>query len=402
MRQMNLFSSPLPLTVGDLTRYIREMFEVDYRLQDVWVEGEVSGVTRHASGHTYFTLKDASAQISCVMWKTVAPTYGALVVHGGQIVAHGKVSVYEARGQYQLYVDRVQPKGLGDLHAQFELLKARLEAEGLFAPERKRALPEFPHRIGVVTSPTGAVIRDICNILARRWPLVEVILAPTQVQGKDAPPHIVAALDALYRRADLDLIIVARGGGSLEDLWAFNDERVARKIADSPVPVVSGVGHETDFTIADFVADLRAPTPSAAAELATPDREEMSSQLAALRARLASALSDDLRARRIALQSQTRALSHLSPQARLANLRQRTDDLISQATWTVSHLLQLRRERLTGASARLGALNPLAVLERGYAVVRRDGRLVRSVSQVSRDDRLAVRVSDGEFDVTAS
>jgi exodeoxyribonuclease VII large subunit len=399
---MNLFSSLAPVTVGDLTRYIREMFEVDYRLQDVWVEGEVSGVTRHASGHTYFTLKDASAQISCVMWKTVAPTYGALVVHGGQIVAHGKVSVYEARGQYQLYVDRVQPKGLGDLHAQFELLKARLEAEGLFAPERKRALPEFPHRIGVVTSPTGAVIRDICNILARRWPLVEVILAPTQVQGKDAPPHIVAALDALYRRADLDLIIVARGGGSLEDLWAFNDERVARKIADSPVPVVSGVGHETDFTIADFVADLRAPTPSAAAELATPDREEMSSQLAALRARLASALSDDLRARRIALQSQTRALSHLSPQARLANLRQRTDDLISQATWTVSHLLQLRRERLTGASARLGALNPLAVLERGYAVVRRDGRLVRSVSQVSRDDRLAVRVSDGEFDVTAS
>ena len=402
MRQMNLFSSPLPLTVGDLTRYIREMFEVDYRLQDVWVEGEVSGVTRHASGHTYFTLKDASAQISCVMWKTVAPTYGALVVHGGQVVAHGQVSVYEARGQYQLYVDRVQPKGLGDLHAQFELLKARLEAEGLFAPERKRGLPEFPHRIGVVTSPTGAVIRDICNILARRWPLVEVILAPTQVQGKDAPPHIVAALDALYRRADLDLIIVARGGGSLEDLWAFNDERVARKIADSPVPVVSGVGHETDFTIADFVADLRAPTPSAAAELTTPDRQEMSSQLAALRVRLASALSDDLRARRIALQSQTRALSHLSPQARLANLRQRTDDLISQATWTVSHLLQLRRERLTGASARLDALNPLAVLQRGYAVVRRDGRLVRSVSQVSRDDRLAVRVSDGEFDVTAS
>jgi exodeoxyribonuclease VII large subunit len=402
MRQMNLFSSPAPVTVGDLTRYIREMFEVDYRLQDVWVEGEVSGVTRHASGHTYFTLKDANAQISCVMWKSVAPTYGALVVHGGQIVAHGKVSVYEARGQYQLYVDRVQPRGLGDLHAQFELLKARLEAEGLFAPERKRALPEFPHCIGVVTSPTGAVIRDICSILARRWPLVEVILAPTQVQGKDAPPHIVAALDALYRRADLDLIVVARGGGSLEDLWAFNDERVARKIADSPVPVVSGVGHETDFTIADFVADLRAPTPSAAAELTTPDREEMSSQLAALRARLASALSDDLRARRIALQSQTRALSHLSPQARLANLRQRTDDLISQATWTVSHLLQLRRERLTGALARLDALNPLAVLERGYAVVRRDGRLVRSVSQVSRDDRLAVRVSDGEFDVTAS
>src|SRR5512136_487978 len=243
--QMDLFSSPAPMTVGALTRYIREMFEVDYRLQDVWVEGEVSVVSRPSSGHIYFTLKDAAAQIACVMWKSAAPMFGALLVHGGQIVAHGKVSVYEPRGSYQLYVDRVQSKGLGDLHAQFELLKARLEAEGLFAPERRRPLPEFPHCMGVVTSPTGAVIRDICNILARRWPLVQVILAPTQVQGQDAPPQIVAALDALYRRDDLDLIIVARGGGSLEDLWAFNDERVARKIADSPVPVVSGVGRQT-------------------------------------------------------------------------------------------------------------------------------------------------------------
>jgi len=401
MRQMNLFSSPTPMTVGDLTRYIREMFEVDYRLQDVWVEGEVSGVTRHASGHVYFTLKDASAQVACVMWKNVAPMYGALVVHGGQIVAHGRVSVYEARGSYQLYVDRVQPRGRGDLHAQFELLKAKLEAEGMFAPERKRRLPEFPHRIGVVTSPTGAVIRDICNILARRWPLVEVILAPTQVQGDDAPLQIVAALDALYRRGDLDLIIVARGGGSLEDLWAFNDERVARKIADSPAPVVSGVGHETDFTIADFVADLRAPTPSAAAELTTPDRAEMSAQLAALHARLISASMDELRARRAALGSQTRALVHLSPQVRMANLRQRTDDLVSQATLAVSHLLQLHRARLMGVSARLEALNPLAVLQRGYAVVRRDGQFVRSVAQVASGDRLSVRVSDGEFDATA-
>jgi exodeoxyribonuclease VII large subunit len=364
------------------------------------VEGEVSGVTRHSSGHIYFALKDASAQIACVMWKNVAPMYGALIAHGGQIVAHGKVSIYEARGQYQLYVDRVQPKGLGDLHAQFELLKARLQAEGLFEPERKRPLPEFPHRIGLVTSPTGAAIRDICNILSRRWPLVEVILAPTQVQGDVAPPQIVVALDALYRRDDLDLIIVARGGGSLEDLWAFNDERVARKIAQSPVPVVSGVGHETDFTIADFVADLRAPTPSAAAELTTPDRAELASQLAALRSELVSSMTDDLRERRMALLSQMRALAHLSPQARLTSLRQRADDLISQATSAVSHHLQLRRERLTGLAARLDALNPLAVLQRGYAVVRRDGQLVRSVAQVSSGDHLSVRVSDGEFDAT--
>jgi exodeoxyribonuclease VII large subunit len=399
---MNLFSSPGPMTVGDLTRYIREMFEVDYRLQDVLVEGEVSGVTRHSSGHIYFTLKDAAAQIACVMWKNVAPMYGALVVHGARIVAHGKVSIYEARGQYQLYVDRVQPKGLGDLHAQFELLKARLEAEGLFAPERKRPLPEFPHRMGVVTSPTGAVIRDICNVLSRRWPLVEVMLAPTQVQGEDAPPQIVAALDSLYRRDDLDLIIVARGGGSLEDLWAFNDERVARKIANSPVPIVSGVGHETDFTIADFVADLRAPTPSAAAELATPDRVALRTQIVAFQSDLASAMTDDLRDRRGALQSQMRALAHLSPRVRLANLRQRTDDLVSQAALAVSHRLQLRRERLTGLAARLEGLNPLAVLRRGYAVVRRDGQLVRRVAQVAHGDRLSVRVSDGEFDAEAT
>jgi exodeoxyribonuclease VII large subunit len=404
MRQMNLFSSPepmTPMTVGDLTRYIREMFEVDYRLQDVLVEGEVSGVSRPSSGHIYFTLKDTASQIACVMWKTSTATYGALLVHGGQIVAHGKVSVYEPRGSYQLYVDRVQPIGLGDLHAQFELLKTRLEAEGLFVPERKRPLPEFPRRIGVVTSPTGAVIRDICKILARRWPLVGVILAPTQVQGDDAPPQIVAALDALYRRDDLDLIIVARGGGSLEDLQAFNDERVARKLADSPVPIVSGVGHETDFTIADFVADLRAPTPSAAAELTTPDRAEVATQVRALQSELVSTVTGDLRDRRVALQSQMRSLAHLSPQARLANLRQRADDLISQATLSVSHHLQLRRVRLIGLVARLDALNPLAVLRRGYAVVRREGQLVRSVAQVSPGDRLSVRVSDGEFDATA-
>ena len=402
MQQMNLFSSPESMTVSDLTRYIREMFEVDYRLQDVWVEGEVSGITRHSSGHIYFTLKDAASQVACVMWKNVAWTFGDLLAQGGQIVAHGKVSIYEPRGQYQLYVDRVQPKGLGDLHAQFELLKAKLQAEGLFAPERKRPLPPFPHRIGVVTSPTGAVIRDMCNVLARRWPLVEVLLAPTKVQGDDAPPQIVAALDALYRRDDLDLIIVARGGGSLEDLWAFNDERVARKIAQSPVPVVSGVGHEVDFTIADFVADVRAPTPSAAAELATPDRAELKAQIAALQSELASAMTDDLRNRRAALESEARALAHLSPRQRLANLRQRTDDLISQAASSITHLLQLRRTQLGGMAARLDALNPLAVLERGYAVVRRDGQLVQSVRQVSPGDAVSVRVSDGEFDATVT
>jgi exodeoxyribonuclease VII large subunit len=402
MWQDSLFAEPIAMTVGDLTRYIRGLFDADYRLQDLLVEGEVSGVTRHTSGHIYFTLKDSTAQIACVMWKTTAPVYGSFIVQGVQIVAHGKVSVYEPRGQYQLYVDRVQARGRGDLHAQFELLKARLQAEGLFDAQRKRPLPPFPRRIGLATSPTGAAIRDIFTVLARRWPLLQVILAPTQVQGADAPPQIVAALEALYRRDDLDLIIVARGGGSLEDLWAFNDERVARQLARSPVPVVSGVGHEIDFTIADLVADVRAPTPSAAAELITPDRDELAVQVGALRSALAAAIADDLHDRRAELASQVRALARLSPQAQLANGRQRTDDLLLQATASVTHLLQLRRARWSGVAARLETLNPLAVLERGYAVIRRDGQVVRSIGQVSPGDRLSVRVSDGEFGATAS
>ncbi len=402
MRQMNLFSSPAPaLSVGELTRYIREMFDVDYRLQDLWVQGEVSGVTRSGAGHVYFTLKDSTAQISCVMWKTSAQAFGPLVVHGEQVIAHGRVSVYETRGAYQLYVDSVQPRGRGDLHAQFELLKARLEAEGLFAAERKRPLPAFPGCIGLVTSPTGAAIRDIGTILARRWPLVKVLLSPTQVQGDEAPPQICAALDALYDCGEVDLIIVARGGGSLEDLWAFNDERVARKVCESPVPVISGVGHEIDFTICDFAADVRAPTPSAAAELTTPNLAEVAGQLAGLRARLAGRMADDLGQRRVSLRGQARALAHLSPQARLASSRQRVDDLAAQAALAASHRIQLARERLGGMVVHLNALNPMAVLERGYAIVRRNGQIVRSVTNVSSGDSLKVRVSDGEFDVTA-
>ena len=270
--QLNLFSSsPETMTVTQVTRYVKSLLDGDYALQDLWVEGEVSNFKVTASGHAYFTLKDSEASLRCVMWRSDVRRQDMLPQDGQSVLAHGRVSVYEVAGAYQLYVDHLQPVGLGRLYLEFEALKQRLAEEGLFDPAQKRPLPPFPQRVGVVTSPTAAALRDILNVLARRYPLVQVVLSPTLVQGDQAPPQIVTAIQALNDLANIDLIIVARGGGSLEELWAFNDERVARAIAASRVPVISGVGHEVDFTIADFAADVRAPTPSAAAELAVPE-----------------------------------------------------------------------------------------------------------------------------------
>ena len=260
-------------SVHEITRYIHDLFDADDMLADVWVRGEVSNLTKARSGHWYFTIKDATAQLRCVMFRGAARTVRADVDTGDEILVHGRVSVYDARGEYQLYADQIEAVGsLGDLHVQFEALKAKLDTEGLFDPARKRPIPTFPKRIGIVTSPGAAAWHDMQNVLRRRFPIVELILSPTLVQGAEAPPQIVAALEKLNRRSDVDVIIIARGGGSLEDLWCFNDETVARAVAASRVPVISGIGHEIDFTIVDFVADLRAPTPSAAAELATPNR----------------------------------------------------------------------------------------------------------------------------------
>jgi len=337
-----------------------------------------------------------------VMWRSAAQQQTVAVQDGDAIVAHGRVGVYEVQGNYQLYVDAIQSAGgVGDLYREFERLKARLQAEGLFDAERKRDLPPLPQRIGIVTSPTGAALRDMLNVLARRWPLLEVFLAPTLVQGDEAPPQIVAGLKRLYARGDLDVIVVARGGGSIEDLWAFNDERVARAIFDAPVPVISGVGHETDFTIADFVADVRAPTPSAAAELVAPSRDDALLTIDATTARLHELIEDRLREARSALEMNLRALQHLSPQAYLANAKQHLEDLNDSLATALGHSFALWRERVESQAARLMALNPSAVLERGYAVVRHEktGKIVRRVKQVKPGDRLAIRVSDGEFGV---
>ena len=403
-QQLSLFGSSesMPFTVSQLMARIRATVEADPVLTDLRVEGEVSNFGQASSGHCYFTIKDAGAELRCVMWRNVAQSVAILPADGDMVLAHGSLGVYEQRGTVQLYVDLIEPAGVGALYQQFEQLKARLEAEGLFAPDRKRPLPRFPAVIGVVTSPAAAALQDILNVLARRYPIAEVLLSPTPVQGEAAPPQIVEALAALGAREDVDVILVARGGGSLEDLWAFNDERVARAVADSRIPVVCGVGHETDFSLADFAADERAPTPSAAAEIATPDCADLYAQTALYARRIARVFQVAVKERRWDLTENARTLRHLSPATRLVQARQRVDDLILRGLETVVHELALRRERLRGSSGRLENVSPLATLERGYAVVRHraDDQVVSLVKHIRSGDGLSVRVSDGEFETT--
>ena len=396
-------TNPAPWTVTELTHYLKDLLDLDPELQDVRLTGEISNFSRASSGHLYFTLKDAGAVISCVMWRSAATQLAWQPEQGMAVLAHGRVSVYPARGSYQLYVDQLRPAGLGDLHTLFEQLRDRLRAEGLFDLERKQPLPQIPRVLGVVTSPRAAALRDVLNVLRRRYPLVQVLLAPTLVQGEGAPPQIVAALQALDARDDVDLILLVRGGGSLEELWAFNDERVARAIAACRHPVVSGVGHETDFTIADFVADVRAPTPSAAAELSVPDQADLRQRIGAWATQITSSIARQLGQMREALDRQQQALQRLSPQARVDAHRQQVDDWTRQAGRALAHTLTLRRTGLAGLRARLEALSPLATLERGYAIVRRadTDAVVRRVEQVCAGDDLSIRVSDGEFDAVA-
>lgn len=389
---------PQIYSVAEITRYVRGLLEADYRLQDLWVAGEVSNLSQPASGHLYFTLKDADASLRCVMWRSQAARQRTLPKDGDQVEVHGHISVYEAGGQYQLYADLIRKAGEGELYQRFLRLKADLEEEGLFDPERKRELPRFPRRIGIVTSPTAAALRDALDVLGRRFPLAEVILSPTAVQGEAAPEGIVAALRALEGYGDPDLILLIRGGGSIEDLAAFNEERVARAIAGSRVPVVSGVGHETDFTIADFVADVRAPTPSAAAELAVPDRSELAAEVRDRRAKIVQAYERRLQELRVRFQSLWRTLARASPRAQLANARQQVDDLQRRALSALEHELSLRRSGLRGLRGTLRAVGPPAVLARGYAVVSDEsGEVVRSVVQVEPGQTVDVRLSDGRL-----
>jgi exodeoxyribonuclease VII large subunit len=403
MSQPSLFTS-VTWTVSRLTQHIRMLLESDVTLQDVWVQGEISNLGRPASGHIYFTLKDAGALLRGVMWKGDARRLSLPLQDGMQIEAHGRIGVYEPQGQYQFYSDIIRPVGEGALYQEYLRLKARLEAEGLFDPERKRPIPELPHKIGIVTSATGAALRDMLNTLRRRLPLAEVILAPSPVQGDEAPPGLVAALEALAQ-LEPDVILLARGGGSIEDLWAFNDERVVRAVATCDVPVISGVGHETDFTLCDFAADLRAPTPTAAAELATPITIfDLSAYLQGMNTRLVTSTISLLTTQRSELTASASRLRFVSPLRRIQTDRQRLDDFARRGTSALKHRMALDRSRLHGFERRLEALNPLAVLGRGYAVVSRqaDGKLVSQVGQVEAGEQLRVRVSDGEFGATVS
>ncbi len=392
---------PPILSVSDLSEYLRALFEEDFRLQDLWLRAEVSNLSRSSNGHLFFTLKDDAAQLRCVMWRAQVQQLDRLPVHGEEVIVHGRVNVYPASGQYQLYVDALQPTGLGALHAEFEALRDRLRDAGLF--DRARRLPRFPRHIGIVTSPQAAAYRDVLTALERRWPLCRVTLAPSLVQGIDAPARIAAALGRLNSLPDVDVILLVRGGGSLEDLWAFNDEVVARAIWASRVPVVCGVGHETDTTIADFVADLRAPTPTAAAEMATPDRVALARHLSALLDGLETVMGGALADRREGLDWLQRRLDHLSPARQIAEHRRRTFDLQRRAHQTMQHRLTLAQARLAGQASRLIALDPYAVLSRGYAIVTDadTGAVVSSSRQVRAGRGLRVRVADGEFDATA-
>lgn len=432
------------LSVKDLNRYIRMKMEGDSRLSDVWIRGEISNFTHHSSGHMYFTLKDEGSRIRAIMFATHNQRLPFIPKEGSRVIARGNVSVYERDGQYQFYAVQMQPDGIGSLYLAYEQLKAKLEEEGLFAADRKRPLPLYPKTIGVITSPTGAAVRDIMITIRRRYPQARTILYPVLVQGKGAAPSIVKAIRTMNDMAEADVLIVGRGGGSLEELWAFNEEIVARAIYQSDIPVISAVGHETDFTIADFVADLRAATPTAAAELAVPSSAELKGQLVQRQRQLNQGLQQRLKRSRERLASLQRSpvlvhprrymLQHaerldmlsqrlhgnLKSQLSLSRQRQkslhqglirynprtqaefaarRKDQANRQLMNAMQSIMKSRLSQLQTEMRHLDALSPLKIMSRGYSLVydEKEQRLVKSLEDVQLGDLVNVRVSDGQL-----
>ncbi len=386
-----------PLTVSELTALIKENLEAAF--PDVYVAGEVSQFTRASSGHVYLTLKDEGAVLRAVMWRGTAQKLRFALEEGLEVIARGSIDVYAPRGSYQLIVSWMEPRGLGALQLAFRQLRERLEKEGLFATEQKKPLPPFPRRIAVVTSPTGAAVRDVINVVRRRCPSVEVYVYPTRVQGEGAASEVAAAIERLNQALpQLDLMIVGRGGGSLEDLWAFNEEIVARAIFRSRIPVISAVGHEVDFSISDFVADVRAATPTEAAELAVPDRQELAGRLRHLRRRLALVLHSTITRARQRLSATVSRYAFRHPEVAILDRAQRADDMLERAKSACSTRLRLLRETLVGTGRRLEALSPLKVLQRGYSVTfGPDGSLLRSVDGLRPGDTMTTRVHRGRI-----
>jgi exodeoxyribonuclease VII large subunit len=395
------------LSVSALTTHIMSLFERDETLRDVAVLGEVSNWKRASSGHVYFSMKDSGATLTAVMWRNAVLSHTWLPREGDQILAYGYVSVYPERGAYQLYVNRILPAGRGQLYAQFESLKAKLEAAGLFDQDRKRLPQLFHGRIGIVTSRDAAALHDILRVIAARWPLLEVVLFPCLVQGSEAPGQICEQIRCANRyhfeQEPLDLLILARGGGSIEDLWAFNDEQVAYAIYESHLPVITGIGHETDFTIADFVADVRAPTPSAAAAVVTPDRNEVRQRLASAVNWMAEEVYSRIEGERRHMTSLEHRLVRMHPQRMLDQRRQQLDDREHRLHWMVRRRLDRLHERVDLVGQKLEALNPMRVLARGYSVVQHiDGGVVTDPSQVREHERLRVAAAGGSYEVIAA
>ena len=383
------------LTVGELTRYVKMLMDNDALLSAVSVQGEISNLKYHSSGHLYFTLKDGEAEISAVMFRSAAMNLKMVARDGMQVVAFGRVSVYEKSGKCQLYVSAMLDNGIGALQLEYERLKKQLEAEGLFDKDKKRPIPRFPKCIGIITSPTGAAVRDMINVTGRRWPSAKILLYPALVQGEQAPASLCAGLDLLNATEACDVIIIGRGGGSIEDLWAFNNESVVRRVASSETPIISAVGHETDFTLCDFAADLRAPTPSAAAELAVPDRDEIRIRLDEIFGRIEGLTLRTVNAKRERLLNTSNRLELLSPSGRLLLEKKELASKRTALEQGMERIITKRREALSVASARLVATNPLALLARGYSYTQRDGAVISSVEQVSSGDVIDIRFADG-------
>ncbi len=381
------------LTVTQLTSHIKSLLEGSF--PDVWVEGELSNLSVPQSGHAYFTLKDQQSQIRAVLFRSSHRFLKFTLEHGMHVICRGRVSVYEPRGEYQLILDYVEPKGVGALQLAFEQLKDRLEKEGLFDLDRKKPLPVLPQRIGIITSPSGAAIRDMLRVIKRRHPKMQILIYPVPVQGVEAAPALVEALRYFNREQNVDVLIVGRGGGSLEDLWAFNEEAVARAIYASKLPVISAVGHETDYTISDFVADLRAPTPSAAAEMVVESEENFRVSIGTLESRLVRSMKQLLEQVRSSVRENMRILG--DPRRGLEQFSQRLDDLVHRMAMEIGHRVRRDRARLTALTAGLDHLNPLAILARGYSITRNhpSGTVLKDAAEVKRGDYLSTKLHNG-------
>ena len=387
-------------TVTQINNYIKAVLDKVPVLQNIWIKGEISNFKLHSSGHIYLTLKDNGAVLKAVMFRNAAGTLKFKPADGTKVLARGRISVYESGGQYQMYIEEMEAEGTGDLYAKFEELKRKLAEEGLFDEVRKKPIPKFPETIGIVTSPTGAAIRDMINVLSRRCPMVKVIIYPCLVQGENAAQSIVSGIEYFNTKKKVDVIIAGRGGGSIEDLWAFNEEITARAIFASEIPVISAVGHEVDFTISDFVADLRAPTPSAAAELAVPDVLELKRSIESSKIRMSSLLKGKLDAniRHLSLISERSGITQFE---KMIGDRVQTVDLLTERlTMSYKNKTEILEKQFSAMCGKLSALSPLAVFERGYCSASKDGKNINSINDLSNGDIIKLRLTDGEADCT--